>query len=490
MSTPAPRRSNLMNTLLLAAVIYLGLTLFIMPGNRTDNRSPEDFKQALAAEVDALRTEAATRGVPSGVIIEEWTRGGRQVQLKQRVGSLSVQDSLAQFRLINEFVLDQTAAAYLPFHQSKVDALIRASVEKPDDADRMRIEGVLLAAHTQFKAGLNRGDFGRLNQAYLTLQGPSKQFAGSKEWTETVFELPASGGRHAFRGTAQEFYDQVVAELNRRSKSDLIMGFIPGYQIIDALVALTGRVPGFSYAFAAFLLAGIVRGMVWPLAQKQYMWGRQMARLQPLVKELQEKYKDKKTGQIKDMQGYQQASMALYKEYGFNPLAGCWPMFIQVPYFLLIYQCMVHYRFEFQNGTFLWINPSLSAATRGWIAPNLGQMDYILIVVYAISMIVTTLLTPVSDPTNARQQRIMGVSIAAIFSVMMFFYPLPSAFVLYWVFTNVFATLQMLRAYRMPLPPLVKVNAPAGGLYPADPSLSNGVPKTGAPVRHKPKKRK
>jgi membrane protein insertase Oxa1/YidC/SpoIIIJ len=99
----------------------------------------------------------------------------------------------------------------------------------------------------------------------------------------------------------------------------------------------------------------------------------------------------------------------------------------------------------------------------------------------------------------------MGVGVAVLFSVMMFFWPLPSAFVLYWVFTNVFATTHMLYAYRQPLPPLQKVNAPNGGVFPfgnvtgtngAAPkngvSKSNGTPKvrTGTPVKHRPKKKK
>jgi YidC/Oxa1 family membrane protein insertase len=212
------------------------------------------------------------------------------------------------------------------------------------------------------------------------------------------------------------------------------------------------------------------------------MWGRQMARLQPLVAELKERYKDKKTGQMRDPQEFNQKVMGLYKEYGLNPMS----------YFILIYQCMLQYRFEFQNGTFLWIGSSLSSGVGGFVAPNLGERDYMLIILYAISMVVTTLLTPVSDPSNVKQQRFIGVTVAVVFSVSMFFYPLPSAFVLYWVFTNVFATIQMLRAYKLPLPPLVKVNAAGGGVYPTEPQLKpNGQAGTkGVPVKHKPKKKK
>ena len=196
--------------------------------------------------------------------------------------------------------------------------------------------------------------------------------------------------------------------------------------------------------------------------------------------------------------------MELYKEYGINPMAGCGPALLQMPLFLAIYQCMLYYKFEFQKGTFLWINPSTSAATNGFVAPNLGERDYILLVLYGASMIATTLLTPVSDPSNAKQQRLMGVGIAIFFTFLMFtgVFPVPAAFVLYWIFTNVMATAQSLRAYRLPLPPLEKKVTKPGGVYPvpgasgagtngsASSVSTNAYKGTGAPKLHKPKKKR
>jgi YidC/Oxa1 family membrane protein insertase len=169
---------------------------------------------------------------------------------------------------------------------------------------------------------------------------------------------------------------------------------------------------------------------------------------------------------------------------------------------------MIQYRFEFQKGTFLWISPAGHSALPNLIAPNLGEKDLILLTLYGISMIATSFLMPVADPSNARQQRIIGVSMSALFAVMMFFYPsLPSAFVLYWTATNILATIQSILVYRSPMQQLVKVNTKAGGVYPTDPrvlgngngkpkgpfgptAISAGPPKTGTPAKHKPKKRK
>src|SRR6185312_17302336 len=97
---------------------------------------------------------------------------------------------------------------------------------------------------------------------------------------------------------------------------------------------------------------------------------------------------------------------------------------------------------------------------------NLGELDPILIVIYGITMLSSTLLAPVSDPSQIKQQRLMGVGISFVWTIFMFFWPVPSGFVLYWTFTNILSTAQSLRAYRLPLPPLRKVNAAGGGVYP------------------------
>jgi YidC/Oxa1 family membrane protein insertase len=442
MSQPNPR-ANFLQMLMFTAVIFLGIQLWMSSQPKPDVR-------------------------PSDQIIQEMKK------LNLEIKDLSIAR------------MNSTLA-------TKVDDEVNKKQITKEEGNRRKTHGQVLTAVTQYRAGVQRSDFGRLNTAYQTLHNAERTRTSDPLWTQTEYEVAVHPQFPDKTFVPTKLYGQVVEKLSERSKSDLIMGVVPGYQLIDFLVHLTGAVPAFSYAFAALLLAFIVRAAVFPLAQKQYMFGRQMAQLSPLVNELKERYTDKKTKQVTNPQELQVKTMELYREYGVNPMAGCGPALIQIPFFLLIYQCMVHYQFDFKKGTFLWINPSLSANTGGFIAPNLGERDYILIGIYAISMIVTTLLTPVSDPSNVKQQRLMGVSVAVIFSVMMFFWPLPSAFVLYWVFTNVFATFHMLYAYRQPLPPLQKKMSGAGGLFPVDVTASgtNGAArKTGTPVRHRAKKKK
>lgn len=399
----------------------------------------------------------------------------------------------AQMQTLNAEIKDFSIARELPTLRKKVDEEVKAKTLDAEKGEELKFDAGMLVADTQYKAAKQREEINRITLAQAELTNLKHEFE-----KKPFFSQPVKVAEHSQFPRSEVTYEglraEVMTESQRLGKDTLVWGFFPGYQLIDILVRVTGAVPAFSYAFACFLLALTVRGIVWPLAQKQYMWGRQMSQLTPLVNEIKEEYKNKPQKQ----QEMQVKLMELYKEYGVNPMAGCGPALLQMPLFLLIYQSMLHYKFEFQNGHFLWINHGPSVATGGFLGANLGERDYILIVLYGISMVVTTLMTPVSDPSNARQQRLMGVGVAVIFTIFMFTgaFPVPAAFVLYWIFTNVLATLQSMRAYRLPLPPLVKVNAANGGVFPvAQPTVTNRngkttPSKTGVPQRFKPKKKK
>lgn len=445
----------------------------------------------------------------------------------------------------NQKLLDMSIVKASSEYSNRLDAMVSAKTITKAVADEDKIEAAILVADTQLKAGLYRDDTGKIRNAYQVLLPFQKKLLDKPEWTKTYalpkplvtgpfvqdgMANPRSIWQYPWTGrSGQDLYLQIVKTLSARNRSEYVYGIIPGYGLMDFLVHMTGAVPSFSYAFAGFLLALIVRAIVFPLSQKQLMFSRQMSQLVPLTNEIKAKYKNDQTQQ-------QAKVMELYREYGINPLAGCFPALIQMPLFLTVYQCMLKYQFAFQSGTFLWINPTTSKATNGFIGPNLGQQDYILIFIYGITMVIATLLTPVSDPSQAKQQRLMGVGVSLIFTFFMFTgaFPVVSGFVLYWTFTNILATTQSLRAYRMPLPPLVKVNAQGGGVLPKptnkwqqmmdkmmeeqkrqaelngsnksesgqdDKTSKNGsarptavitsdLQKTGTPAKHKPKKRK
>ncbi len=363
-------------------------------------------------------------------------------------------------------------------YEKKIDLAVTKKALSAAEGEEKKVEAAVLVADAQLKEGMYRDSTSQIRLAYQTLIPFEKRLVDTPAWNKQVaIPTPVIPGPAIDKGgnvvaksqtkfewnslSGQQLYQKIVDDLTARNHTDLVYGFIPGYGLMDFLVHLTGANPNFSYAFAAFLLAFVVRAVVYPLSQKQLMFSRQMSQLGPLTAEIKLKYKG-------DTAVQQQKVMELYKEYGINPMAGCFPALIQMPLFLTVYQCMLCYQFQFQHGVFLWINPAMSKATHAFIGHDLGQQDYILIMIYGITMVIATLLTPVTDPSQVKQQRLMGVGVSIIFTFFMFTgaFPVVSGFVLYWVFTNILATTQSLRAYRMPLPPLVKLSAAGGGMLP------------------------
>ena len=419
------------------------------------------------------------------------------------------QNILELLKKDNRELLDVSAAQHFNLYKNQLDEEVKTKKLLEHDADVKKFEGAVLVANTQLRAGIIRNETPRVRLGYQTLWTFQKKFRDTPDWKDKAVDTaPDSRTPEVLTSTSgQKLFDNISDILSARNKNEIIWGFIPnGYNAIDFLIAMTGRVPGFSYWFGALLLAFVVRLVVFPFTQKTIMHSRQMSQLSPLIVKIKAEYKD-------DPQQLNAKTMELYREYGLNPAAGCAPAFVQMPLFLTVYQCMLLYQFEFQKGNFLWINKVTSAATHGFTAPNLGTQDNILIIIYGISMIISQMLTPVSDPSQKRQMRLMGIGISVLFTFFMFTgaFPVVSGFVLYWTFTNIFATMQSLRAYRLPLVPLQKVNTKDGGVYPQDPTdmfpwmkkgpgkdkptpptkgKSNVDPskKTGKPQQHKPKK--
>jgi len=116
-----------------------------------------------------------------------------------------------------------------------------------------------------------------------------------------------------------------------------------------------------------------------------------------------------------------QATMELYKAEKINPLGGCLPILVQMPVFIALYWVL---QASVEMSGAPWV---------GWIHDlTLPDPLYILPVIYAISMFITTKLNPAPpDPVQAKMMMFMPLA----FSVMFFFFP--AGLVLYWVVNNV-----------------------------------------------------
>jgi YidC/Oxa1 family membrane protein insertase len=182
-----------------------------------------------------------------------------------------------------------------------------------------------------------------------------------------------------------------------------------------------------SYAIAIILLTLCIRGALWPIQNKATASMRQMQELNPRMTELKEKYKD-------DPARMNTEVMKLYKEYNVNPLAGCLPMFIQIPIFFGFYR-VLGTAIELRGSHFLWVHDLSQPDTVFHIA---GYPVNILPICMAITMIMQMQLQP---KTGDQAQQRMFMFLPLIF--VMFCYNFASALALYWTVQNIFSITQL-----------------------------------------------
>jgi YidC/Oxa1 family membrane protein insertase len=115
-----------------------------------------------------------------------------------------------------------------------------------------------------------------------------------------------------------------------------------------------------AYGLVLIVFGILVRVLLWPLNQKAMRANMQLQAVQPLMKEIQEKYKN-------DPQKVQQEMFKLYKEHGVNPLGGCWPMLLPMPVLFALFFVFQN-TIELRGASFLWL-PDLSRPDPLYIIP-------------------------------------------------------------------------------------------------------------------------
>jgi YidC/Oxa1 family membrane protein insertase len=213
--------------------------------------------------------------------------------------------------------------------------------------------------------------------------------------------------------------------------------------IFDLLVFLFHTVGNFGVAIICLTL--IVRGIMFPIAQKQFQSMAAMRKVQPKMKAIQERFKDDRARQ-------QQEIMKLYQEEKINPAAGCLPILLQIPVFYALYKVLL-VSVEMRHQPFVgWIH-DLSAPDSAslltvahhfgwtWFPPFLGLS--VLAFLLGATMWAQFKLNPQQmDPT---QQQIFAIMPWMMMFVMA---PFASGLQLYWVTSNVLTILQQWWLYK------------------------------------------
>ncbi len=106
--------------------------------------------------------------------------------------------------------------------------------------------------------------------------------------------------------------------------------FLPLFNLLVFLY----RIPFFDFALAIIIFTIVIRTVLAPLFVRQIRSQKEMQRMQPLIREVQRKHKGNR-------QKVSEETMALYKEHGVNPAAGCLPVILQLPILFALYQALI-----------------------------------------------------------------------------------------------------------------------------------------------------
>ena len=190
-----------------------------------------------------------------------------------------------------------------------------------------------------------------------------------------------------------------------------------------------------NYGVAIIVLTILIKIILWPLGSKSYKSMSEMKKIQPLMKEIREKYKNDKKKMNEEVMG-------LYRTYKINPLGGCLPMVVQLPVFFALYR-MLYQAIELRHAPFfLWID-DLSAPDRlfrfGFSIPFMEPpygIPVLTIIMGATMLLQQKMSPPMGDPTQAKMMMFMPL----IFTVI--FINFSAGLVLYWLVNNVLSISQ------------------------------------------------
>ena len=209
--------------------------------------------------------------------------------------------------------------------------------------------------------------------------------------------------------------------------------------VLNSLIALCTML-GHNFGWAIIVLTIVVRFALYPLTVRQTRSTKAMQLLQPQLQELQKKY-------AKNQQKLQQETMKLYKEAGINPLGCLWPMLIQLPIWIALYQSIMQalastpenllnlsqHLYSWQavgqavplNEQFLWLRLSRPD-------PNLILAILVGGTMWVQQKMVTA---PATDPRQRSMTQMTTLMMPLMFG--MFTLSFPSGLALYWVVSNI-----------------------------------------------------
>ena len=223
-----------------------------------------------------------------------------------------------------------------------------------------------------------------------------------------------------------------------------------------------------NWGWSIVLLTVLLNAAMFPLKMKGIRSAQEMQRVAPIVKSIQDKYKQYKFNDPRK-QKMNEEIMKLYSEHGINPLGGCWPMALQLPLLYGFYR-LLDMAIELRHAPWM-----------GWIRDLSAPDDFhlfglpfpLLPIMMIVTMFLLQRMTPVAttDPSQKFMMTIMPLAFGFIF------FSLPSGLNLYYLTANIVGIGQQMLINRLtpktaPLPPPGKRPGPQPGGKPKPPARS------------------
>jgi len=209
--------------------------------------------------------------------------------------------------------------------------------------------------------------------------------------------------------------------------------------VLNGLIALSQMLWS-NFGLAIIVLTVIVRIVLMPLTFKQTQSTKAMQALQPRLQEIQKKY-------ARDQKKLQQEMMRLYKEAGINPLGCMWPMLIQMPIWIALYQSIMQ-ALAATPENLLMLSQHLYAwdlvdqaipLNENFLGLRLSQPDPTMILAILVGLSMWVQQKMVTPPATDPKQQQMSSMTTMMMPMMFAFFTLsfPSGLALYWVVSNI-----------------------------------------------------
>ncbi len=212
--------------------------------------------------------------------------------------------------------------------------------------------------------------------------------------------------------------------------------------LFNVLIFLYAYIPGNDLGIAVIILTVLIKLLFFPLSLKAVKSQKALSDLQPKIKEIQDKYKDK-AEQSKKM-------MELYKERNINPFSGCFPLLIQLPVLIALFWVFRTFEGGISGEEFQMLYSFISRPET--INPyflgilNLVEPSMYIAVLAGIFQFIQTRMTVPKTKTNKNSDlsSMMQKQMQYIFPVItaIILLRLPSAIGLYWMTTTIFTVVQ------------------------------------------------